>query len=107
MELKAPKVNANGTVPDADDTVLTLPGPNSAPATGTASAHRMTYHTKLSTTIANLDINSETKFHDLHSEDLKDLKELGQGNSGSVKKVEHTPTGTIMAKKASAIFLHA
>ena len=39
--------------------------------------------------------------------DLKDLKELGQGNSGSVKKVEHTPTGTIMAKKASAIFLHA
>ena len=44
-------------------------------------------------------MNSETKFHDLHNEDLKDLQELGQGNGGSVKKVEHTPTGTIMAKK--------
>ena len=59
----------------------------------------MTYHTTLSTTLANLELNSEHKYHDLRNEDLKDLHELGQGNGGSVKKVEHLPTGTIMAKK--------
>jgi mitogen-activated protein kinase kinase len=42
--------------------------------------------------------NNEIKF-DLRNEDLKDLRELGQGNGGSVKMVEHTPTGTLMAKK--------
>jgi mitogen-activated protein kinase kinase len=58
----------------------------------------MTYHTNLADTLANLDMNAEVKF-DLRNEDLKDLQELGQGNGGSVKKVEHTPTNTIMAKK--------
>ncbi|KXN81481.1 Dual specificity protein kinase FUZ7 [Leucoagaricus sp. SymC.cos] len=33
------------------------------------------------------------------AEDLRDLQELGAGNGGSVKKVEHVPTGTIIAKK--------
>jgi mitogen-activated protein kinase kinase len=42
--------------------------------------------------------NAEIKFH-LKGEDLKDLQELGQGNGGNVKKVEHIPTGTIMARK--------
>jgi len=46
-------------------------------------------------------MNGETKKFDLRNEDLKDLQELGQGNGGSVKKVEHIPTGTLMAKKAS------
>jgi len=73
-------------------------GPSSAPATGSVSARRMTYHTNLANTLANLDMNAEVKF-DLRNEDLKDLQELGQGNGGSVKKVEHTPTSTIMAKK--------
>ncbi|CDO71481.1 hypothetical protein BN946_scf184909.g75 [Trametes cinnabarina] len=100
MQLKAPKVTSNGTTADPDaNNLLTVNGSNSAPPTGSASAHRMTYHTTLSTTLANLDLNSENKYHDLRNEDLKDLKELGQGNGGSVKKVEHLPTGTIMAKK--------
>jgi len=43
-------------------------------------------------------MNREIKF-ELKSEDLMDLQELGAGNGGSVKKVEHMPTGTIMAKK--------
>ena len=73
-------------------------GPSSAPATGSVSARRMTYHTNLANTLANLDMNAEVKF-DLRNEDLKDLQELGQGNGGSVKKVEHSPTSTIMAKK--------
>lgn len=45
-------------------------------------------------------MNAEMNF-ELRNEDLKDLQELGQGNGGSVKKVEHTPTGTMMAKKVS------
>ena len=58
----------------------------------------MTYHTTLSNTLASLDLNAEVKY-DLRDEDLKDLHELGQGNGGSVKKVEHVPSRTIMAKK--------
>lgn len=87
--------------PEPDkDIVVTVAnsGPSSAPATGSASARRMTYHTNLANTLANLDMNAEVKF-DLRNEDLKDLQELGQGNGGSVKKVEHTPSNTIMAKK--------
>ena len=100
MQLKAPKVQTtNTTSVDPDNNLLTVNGSNSAPPTGSASAHRMTYHTTLSTTLANLELNSEHKYHDLRNEDLKDLHELGQGNGGSVKKVEHLPTGTIMAKK--------
>lgn len=48
-------------------------------------------------------MNAEIKF-ELKAEDLKDLQELGQGNGGSVKKVEHIPTGTIMAKKVRCVY---
>ncbi len=99
MKLAAPKVSTNATSVDSESNLLTVNGPNSAPPTGSASAHRSTYHTTLSTTLANLELSSEHKYHDLRTEDLKDLQELGQGNGGSVKKVEHLPTGTIMAKK--------
>ena len=67
----------------------------SAPATASASK---TYHSALSEKLANFG-------EDLKNEDLKDIQELGQGNGGSVKKVEHTPTGTIMAKKVRGVFL--
>lgn len=102
MTLKAPKV---ATPAENDNSqLLTLAGAggggnNSAPNTASplTSTRRTTYAT-LSSTLANLDMNAETKF-DLKNEDLKELQELGQGNGGSVKKVEHIPTGTIMAKK--------
>ena len=101
MTLNAPKL---GQTPVTNDTDGSLPaagvGPPSAPAIGTTSARRNTYHTTLSNTLANLDMNAETRY-DLRTEDLKDLQELGQGNGGSVKKVEHVPTKTIMAKKVS------
>ena len=104
MKLAAPKVAVTNTASvDPDNNLLTVNGSNSAPPTGSASAHRMTYHTTLSTTLANLELNSEHKYHDLRNEDLKDLQELGQGNGGSVKRVEHLPTGTIMAKKVRAV----
>lgn len=103
MKLAAPKITANGTVaPDHGETLLSsVAGPTSAPITAGASANRNNYHNTLSSTLAKLDLNSENKYHDLRNEDLKDLHELGQGNGGSVKMVEHTPTGTIMAKKVS------
>ncbi|KAJ7740273.1 ste7-like protein [Mycena maculata] len=102
MTLKAPKLPPNTTsaTPVEDNTLLTVAnGSNSAPNTASPSANRRnTYHTALSNTLANLDMNTEIKY-DLRNEDLKDLQELGQGNGGSVKKVEHIPTGKIMAKK--------
>lgn len=35
----------------------------------------------------------------MRKEDLKDVADLGYGNGGTVSKVLHVPTGTIMAKK--------
>jgi mitogen-activated protein kinase kinase len=49
----------------------------------------------ISSTLAKLDM---VKF-DLRDADLHSMEELGQGNGGSVMKVEHVPSGTIMAKK--------
>jgi mitogen-activated protein kinase kinase len=112
MNLK-PKVAAD-TPPVSDSSavdgvVAIAPAPSSAPATGgtpSAGAKRMTYHTTLSNTLASLDLNAEVKY-DLRDEDLKDLHELGQGNGGSVKKVEHVPSRTIMAKKVCLPCLRA
>lgn len=96
MTLKVPKPGAGS----GDGSISTIGGPTSAPPTASsATANRLTYHTTLSNTLASLDMNTEDKFQDLRNEDLKDIKELGQGNGGSVKKVEHIPTGTVMAKK--------
>jgi len=71
--------------------------PNSAPLTGSFQS-KSNAHSRITDQIIALDINSEKKL-DLRNEDLKELAELGQGNGGSVKKVEHVPTGTLMAKK--------
>ncbi|KAJ7921927.1 kinase [Mycena leptocephala] len=101
MTLKAPKLPPNTTAatPVEDNSLMVSNGSNSAPNTASPAINkRNTYHTALSNTLANLDMNQEIKF-DLRNEDLKDLHELGQGNGGSVKKVEHIPTGTLMAKK--------
>ncbi|EEB90239.1 hypothetical protein MPER_11574 [Moniliophthora perniciosa FA553] len=101
MTLKASKIPASSTpAADGDNNLLTVvSGPSSAPNTASpAASKRNTYHTTLSNTLANLDLNAEVRF-DLRNEDLKDIHELGQGNGGSVKQVEHVPTGTMMAKK--------
>ncbi|KAI6123378.1 kinase-like domain-containing protein [Pisolithus croceorrhizus] len=99
MTLNAPKLGQVPAANDADGCLLPVTnGLPSAPGGGSASARRNNYHTTLSNTLANLDMNAETRY-DLRNEDLKDLMELGHGNGGSVKKVEHIPTKTIMAKK--------
>jgi len=77
---------------------LTVASGPQPPHSASPAIRRNTYHAALSNTLANLDMNADIKF-DLKDGDLKDLQELGQGNGGSVKKVEHEPTKTIMAKK--------
>ncbi|KAL3424595.1 protein kinase byr1 [Phlyctema vagabunda] len=47
---------------------------------------------------AQLEIGIEYRL-DLKREDLEVLKELGRGNGGTVSKVRHVVTGTIMARK--------
>lgn len=47
---------------------------------------------------AQLEIGIEFNL-DLHAEDLDFVKELGSGNGGTVSKVRHIPTNTIMARK--------
>ncbi|KAJ7446378.1 Pkinase-domain-containing protein [Mycena latifolia] len=53
----------------------------------------------LSSTIASLDQKPKYKVFDLKNDDFTIMQELGQGNGGSVMKVQHVPTGTVMAKK--------
>ncbi|WFD08581.1 mitogen-activated protein kinase kinase [Malassezia vespertilionis] len=43
--------------------------------------------------------------YDLQTNNLRTLSELGAGNGGSVSKVEHIPTGVLMAKKV--VFIDA
>lgn len=47
---------------------------------------------------AQLEIGIEYKL-DLKKEDLAVLKELGHGNGGTVSKVRHVATNTVMARK--------
>ena len=51
---------------------------------------------------AQLEIGIEYKL-DLKREDLEVLKELGSGNGGTVSKVRHKATGTIMARKVEPL----
>ena len=95
MQLVAPKVSVNGT---SEQGSAVGNGVGSTPATATLSASRPGYHNDLTQKLANMDMNSSIK-HDLRNDDFKELQELGQGNGGSVKKVLHVPSSTIMAKK--------
>ncbi|KAG9227441.1 hypothetical protein CCMSSC00406_0000913 [Pleurotus cornucopiae] len=97
MTLKDPKIPSSSNPIDSEGTILST-NPALSSSNTSPSARRNTYHATLSSTLAKLDMNAEMNF-ELRNEDLKDLQELGQGNGGSVKKVEHTPTGTMMAKK--------
>jgi mitogen-activated protein kinase kinase len=58
----------------------------------------------LSEQMATLEIGVEFKL-DLRAEDLKTIERLGAGNGGTVSKVEHIPTKTVMAKKVGSRFV--
>ncbi|KAG8897753.1 MAP kinase kinase (MEK) [Tulasnella sp. 403] len=79
---------------------LTITAASNARA-GSVSSERVNYHNKLSEQIAMLDINGSKL--ELHQEDLRLIGELGQGNGGTVTKVMHIPTKTLMAKKVVLI----
>lgn len=49
-----------------------------------------------------LEIGIEYKL-DLRPEDLEIVKELGSGNGGTVSKVKHSTTGTVMARKVNLL----
>ena len=85
--------------PPLPDPPLPVPGFPSPGGIDSAvdSAKRSGRHASLSSTLAKLDLTAAE--FSLKNDDLKHLQELGQGNGGSVVKVEHVPTGTIMAKK--------
>jgi hypothetical protein len=51
---------------------------------------------------AQLEIGIEYKL-DLKREDLEVLKDLGAGNGGTVSKVRHMATGTVMARKVNCL----
>ncbi|KAG0165254.1 MAP kinase kinase (MEK) [Apophysomyces sp. BC1034] len=57
---------------------------------------------KLYKDLSDLKIGLELRL-DLRAEDLKTLEELGAGNGGTVCKVLHMPTKTIMAKKVHKV----
>src|SRR6266545_2077353 len=69
-----------------------------SPATGRRSA--------MLDRLAKLDLKQKDSVAprlDLKKEDLRKLADLGQGNGGSVEKVEHIPTGAIMARKVCGL----
>ncbi|TFK23043.1 STE/STE7/MEK1 protein kinase [Coprinopsis marcescibilis] len=113
MVLAAPKMDPSGnavaSVADQADGggtngnfLVVSNGPSSAPLTGSnVNIRRNTIQAAIGA-LASLDVSKETKF-ELRNEDFVDLRDLGAGNGGSVKKVEHTPTKTIMAKKTVLI----
>lgn len=87
------------SAPQLDDGMLTIPAPSSAQGTGSASPFRSNYQSTLTQQLEALSLGQVA----LKAEDLREVGELGSGNSGSVKKVLHVPTGTLMAKKVRRI----
>lgn len=96
---------ANGSAGANGSYVVSSSGPSSAPLTNNnVNVKRNTLHQTISTTLANLEATSTAEVkYDLKNEDFVDIQDLGQGNGGSVKKAEHVPTKTIMAKKTVLI----
>jgi hypothetical protein len=72
------------------------------PSSSTSSTRSTrTYQQKLADQLSTLDLgggNGKTKT-DLRAEDLKIVGELGSGNGGTVTKVQHGPSGLLMARK--------
>ncbi|KAG9037020.1 MAP kinase kinase (MEK) [Tulasnella sp. JGI-2019a] len=97
MDLSKSKGAAGGGKPGS------LGAGSNSGTTTSGAAQRSNYQATLSEQIATLDINGSHPKLDLRQEDLKPIGELGQGNGGTVNKVMHLPTKTIMAKKVVLI----
>lgn len=101
----------NGSAGANGSYLVASSGPSSAPLTATnnnVNVKRNTLHQTITTTLANLEATSTAEVkYDLKNEDFLEIRDLGQGNGGSVKMAEHIPTKTIMAKKVRAVLLVA
>lgn len=107
MNLAASKAAPKASAELGGDGMLTVQ-PSSAPPSGSVTSQRATYQNMLTEKIADMDLNASNDRQgstgqqpriEIKADDLREIGELGAGNGGSVKKVEHTPTGKIMAKK--------
>ncbi|KAL2115622.1 hypothetical protein VTJ04DRAFT_9877 [Mycothermus thermophilus] len=74
---------------------LKAPAPKPPP---TAENARFSYGNGRDDTSTQLEIGIEFNL-DLKPEDLEVIKDLGAGNGGTVSKVRHIPTNTVMARK--------
>lgn len=95
----APTIGKSATLSSGGS--LSLRGNGALDAESNSGAN---YHNKLTQQLANLELGVEYKL-DLKNEDLKTLSELGAGNGGTVTKVLHEKSGTVMAKKV--VFIDA
>jgi len=86
---------------------LAIGGPPAAPSTGMSLSNggreiRVNKRDTLVHQLSNLEIGVEFKL-DLRAEDLEVIHELGAGNGGTVSKVIHKATKTVMARKVSFV----
>jgi len=70
--------------------------PSSDHDASTPNAQR-NLHATISNTLANLDL--KRRRFNLKNDEFTNIQELGMGNGGSVMKVEHVASRTVMAKK--------
>lgn len=61
-------------------------------------------YTELCEQLSELEIGLEMRL-DLRPEDFKSIDELGRGNGGTVSKVLHVRTNTVMAKKVNLYYI--
>ena len=73
----------------------------SASGTGTPSGAGTAHYSRREQ-LPDLELGVEFKL-DLRSEDLQTLEELGAGNGGTVSRVIHLPTKSIMARKVRCL----
>lgn len=100
MDLSKSKVPAEAVdVPQHSPSPLAVSTPKSA-SLSASSPSRSSYHS-LQERLATMEIGHSDASLDLKADDFRTLSELGQGNGGTVSKVEHVPTQKIMAKKVS------
>lgn len=79
---------------------LTPAAPKPPPTAENAGNYRHSKNSYSEDTSAQLEIGIEFSL-DLRPGDLEIIKDLGSGNGGTVSKVKHIPTSTIMARKVS------
>ena len=96
--LTLPTPGGDKALPSSAD--MQVPGSHAAAtvAATTTTNIPMSSYDSISDQFDSLELGVEFKL-DLRLEDLRDLEELGFGNGGTVSKVQHVPTRTIMAKK--------